>query len=153
MRRRYERPRSSWGGLALVILLVVAAAVVGFVLWGNGKVTDSKLRTLEVQIGSLRNRLRNFLDLKGTLPATLNELDQYERLQGNWRDDMLTDPWGHPFEYVIVTSHDKKTGGWIFGLVSGGPDGDADSDNDLYYRSDDDKILTRRERDGALIGR
>ncbi|MEZ6134060.1 MAG: type II secretion system protein GspG [Pirellulaceae bacterium] len=129
-RRSFQRRRSGFTLIEIMLVLVILAAVAGIAVLALGGNKDAAFkRTAESQI----NVLKNFIDMYqlnvGTMPPTLDAL--YEAPSdvdaARWsqvsRDPIKPDPWGRPFEF--------KVNGDKYELRSLGPDGQSGTDDDI----------------------
>ncbi len=106
-------------------------------------------------IAKISQKLDEFLTDHGALPETLNELLQHTKPLN------LTDPWGNPYEYLVILGQDKSDiqGIWRkdrfmvpinsdYDLYSKGEDGESQAP--LTAQASWDDVI--RANDGAFIG-
>lgn len=109
----------AFGALILAALGIGVAAV-------SMAMADPEGAELTIDMGQIAAAVEMQRDRDGYLPATLSGLG----LDSN----LLTDPWGSAYEYVL-TSESEKPG---FELISFGPDRVNGSDDDLKFSRLDD---------------
>ena len=163
--RRTKKESASFGVFAhrkaftlVEVLLIVA--IIGTLL---ALVIPSYTNLLEksrtnqaiTDIVKISQKLDEFLADHGTLPETLNELIQHTKPLN------LIDPWGNPYEYLVILGQDKSDiqGKWRkdrfmvpintdYDLYSMGED--EESQAPLTAQASWDDII--RANDGAYIG-
>jgi general secretion pathway protein G len=141
MNRRI-RSRQAFTLLELMIVLVILVllfAMVGPRLLGSQKKAD--IKAAMTQIGNLESALelyavdmRTFPSTEDGLQAMLVSPSDNERTAKKWDgpyldDDVLPlDPWDNPYEYEYPPTNNKRDFPDIWSL---GPDGEADTDDDI----------------------
>lgn len=141
MNREHQRRRQAFTLLELMIVLVILVlliAAVGPSLLGKKKKADINLT--RIQIDSFESALQDYyLDMR-KFPATedglqaLLEQPSDESAARKWAgpyldDDVLPlDPWDNPYEYEYPPANNTRD---IPDIWSNGPDGEADTDDDI----------------------
>lgn len=139
--RQKRRCRTGFTLLEILIVAGLLALLAAFVvpqLFGRGE--KARLKLAEAAIGSsgpIATAIDNFrLDL-GRYPDELEELyeepDDDEEAE-KWGPESyvkdpetLVDAWGEPFQYRYPGEYNEKS----YDLWSNGPDGEADTDDDI----------------------
>jgi general secretion pathway protein G len=140
--------------LVIVILLLLASALVVFLLPQQEGAEKNTTKLLLSQVATALDTYRLNLgrypsEQDGGLNA-LTTKPNYEnqRLGEKWQGPYLKpgtkleDPWGHSIRYEAVdrsTTTDDQKGGPPYKLFSVGPDGQADTDDDVKLMADADK--------------
>jgi general secretion pathway protein G len=139
-RSRSNRCRQAFTLLELMIVLVILVllfAMVGPRLLGSQKKAD--IKAAKAQIGNLEAALELYAVDMRTFPSSedglkaLLEPPSDERAAVKWDgpylDDVLPlDPWDNPYEYEYPPTNNTRDFPDIWSL---GPDGEADSDDDI----------------------
>ena len=138
--------------LVIVIILLLAGALVVFVLpqqKGAEKNTTklmlsqvaSALDTYRLNLGHYPNEQEGGLDALVKKPTFENE-KLNEKWQGPYLKPgtSLDDPWSHKLRYELVdrTVEGEQKGGLPYKLFSVGPDGQADTDDDVKHATETD---------------
>jgi general secretion pathway protein G len=140
MNRRFRR-RRAFTLLELMIVLVILVllfAMVGPRLLGSQKKAD--IKAAKTQIGNLEAALELYAVDMRTFPSSeeglqgLLEQPSDERAAAKWEgpyldDDVLPlDPWDNAYEYEYPPTNNRRDFPDIWSL---GPDGEADTDDDI----------------------
>ncbi|MEC9092722.1 MAG: type II secretion system major pseudopilin GspG [Planctomycetota bacterium] len=140
--KRNKSPREGFTILELLIVLVILVGILALVgprLLGSQKKAD--IKNTQIQIKLLEKTLKDYaFDMKG-YPKTEDGLKALlrkpmdEKKARNWDGPYLDDPslpvdaWDNSFVY----KYDPKENGQDRPLImSKGPDGEADTDDDIY---------------------
>ncbi|MSU20722.1 MAG: type II secretion system protein GspG [Pedosphaera sp.] len=138
--------------LVIVIILLLASALVVFVLPQQEGAEKNTTRLLLNQMGTALDTYRLNLgryptEQEGGLNALVAKPSfENPRLGEKWQGPYikpgtrLEDPWGHKIRYEIVdrSAEENKTGS-PYKLYSVGPDGQADTDDDIRLIPEGDK--------------
>lgn len=113
-------------GIGLALFLLVAALQLARVA---GCFVDAekqaRIVTTRGNLYCVRTAIQIFLDRRGHLPRSLDELTQeIGDAPGLLKRDALIDSWGHPFLYVAKGTN-------AFSVCSAGPDGRRGTRDDL----------------------
>ena len=140
--------------LVIVILLLLASALVVFLL---PQQEGAEKNTTRLLLGQVATALDTYRLNLGRYPSEqdggLNALvvkPNYEnpRLGEKWQGPYLKpgtkleDPWGYPIRYEVVdksTALDEQKSGPPYKLFSIGPDGQAETDDDIKLTQEGDK--------------
>jgi general secretion pathway protein G len=140
--------------LVIVILLLLASALVVFLLPQQEGAEKNTTRLLLNQVATALDTYRLNLghypnEQEGGLNAlTVKPNYENQRLGEKWQGPYLKpgtrleDPWGHTIRYEALdktTATDDKKIGPPYKLYSVGPDGQADTDDDIKLMPDGDK--------------
>ena len=118
-----------------IIALLLSAAIYG--LRGNFGVAqdvkvDADLKTASMQLNLYRSSNLFFPSAEQGLQALVTPPDS-EPKPRQWRQLMSKvpiDPWGHPYVYIVPGKRNPES----FDLYSAGPDGKADTADDIWER-------------------
>lgn len=143
--------------LVLVIILMLAGAMVAFVLpqseGAERDATQLKLDQIETALDTFRLQVGQYpSEEMGGLQALMEQPEfENERQADRWRGPYLrpgtdlTDSWGYDLVYEPQdTTLDDESGGRGYRLFSVGPDGQQDTDDDVFpsgHQTDDDDQL------------
>jgi general secretion pathway protein G len=114
MIRRNEQQRQRRAGFTLMEILIVVAIII--VLVGVGGVSyftvfaDTKKDTASLQIKALMDACGIYSTRhNGNFPDSLEQLLQKDETGGPWLEsrDKLIDPWGRPYQYQKVGTHNQ----------------------------------------------
>ncbi|MHB0956026.1 MAG: type II secretion system major pseudopilin GspG [Pirellulaceae bacterium] len=149
MNRKFRR-RQAFTLLELMIVLVILVllfAMVGPRLLGSQKKAD--IKAAQTQIGNLEAALELYAVDMRTFPSTedglqaLLEAPSDERAAAKWDgpyldDDVLPlDPWDNSYDYEYPPTNNRRD---FPDIWSPGPDGEADTDDDIVnWRSGSDE--------------
>ena len=148
--------------LVIVIILLLAGALVVFVLPQQEGAEKNTTKLLLNQVSSALDTYRLNIghyptEQEGGLDALLKKPTfENERLGEKWQGPYLKpgteldDPWGHKIRYEVVDrSVDGNKTGLPYKLYSVGPDGQADTDDDIRIHTggEDDKSGTKGTAD------
>ena len=140
----------------VLLLVAIVGTLLALVIPSYTNLLEkSRTNRAAADIARISQKLDEFLTDHGTLPETLSELRQHTKPLN------LVDPWGNPYEYLLILGKDKSEiqGIWRKDrfMVP------INSDYDLYSKGEDeesqapltaqtswDDIL--RANDGAFIG-
>ena len=118
--------------LVLVILGILAALVVPKF---SGRTEQARQTAAQSQIATFGTALDAYEVDNGFYPKGRNglvDLVQQPRDAQSWKGpylkgDVPNDPWGHPYVYECPSKHNPTS----YDLMSSGPDGRANTDDDL----------------------
>ena len=152
-KHRIMRQRQRQGGLTLieimlvlVILMMVMGAVIVYVL---PRQSEAQISTTRLRLARIDQNIQMYTLHIGRPPTEDEGLRALvsrpafdnEALSARWQgayvdpDEDFIDPWGNPFRYEVVdadTNADAQGRGYR--LYSMGPDGQPDTDDDIYAR-------------------
>ena len=120
--------------IVIVLIGLIATIVGGKVL---GAADRAKFKLAKTQVQTLANKVEQYQQDVGSLPADLEALVKPPSNSAGWlgpyaKEVELKDPWNHPMEY-----HAPGEGGAPFDIVSLGHDGKPGGDSyDAYIRNE-----------------
>ena len=132
--------------MIVLAIIVMISGLVGFALLSRRD--EAKVNEAEIKINTLKGALLDFNRRYGRYPTEDEGLAVLwsnstvdPELEDQWSasvdDNMANDPWGNPWEY----NPDGLRREGYYDLSSNGPDGEPETDDDLYAWDDDEEGL------------
>ncbi len=149
-------PRKAFTLIEALLIVAIIGTLLALLIPSYANLLDkSRTNRAITDISRISQKLDEFLSDHGVLPETLDELMQHTKPLS------LTDPWGNPYEYLVILGKDKSDiqGIWRkdrfmvpinsdYDLYSMGKD--EESQAPLTANASWDDII--RANDGAYIG-
>jgi general secretion pathway protein G len=149
-------PKKAFTLVEALLIVAIIGTLLALLIPSYANLLDkSRTNRSIADIVKISQKLDEFLSDHGTLPETLNELMQHTKPLP------LIDPWGNPYEYLVILGKDKSDiqGKWRkdrfmvpintdYDLYSLGKD--EESQAPLTAQASWDDIV--RANDGAFIG-
>ena len=124
--------------ILVVVIIMTLVAVVGPRL--TGKSRQAKINTTKISMNSVKTVLQEFEVHAGRFPSTSEGLEALiskpsdlddDEWAGPYTDKLPKDSWKMEFDYTYPSEH-----GMDFDLVSGGPDKQFSTDDDITNYDD-----------------
>ncbi len=124
--------RSAFTLMEMLVVIAILGLLVGTVAVSmQGHMARARISTAKAEIVRLTEALDFFSGTNARYPTTDEGLEILTAPGGNKEDEYisardLNDPWGSAYEYVVPGPNNEP-----FELISAGPDGQFESEDDL----------------------
>lgn len=130
MRTRHERGFTLVELMVVIVILGTLIALVGPNVYRA--LFEANVGAAQAQMSTFGGQIDQYRMIEKKLPSALEDLTQTSaRNPHPYMDSIPVDPWGNPYEYQVI---DSKT----FEIRCWGEDGQADTEDDLYFPKRDD---------------